>query len=137
MGVAEESRAVLERSSSTCVKIRLAEPAKIRLQQDLHRRRLKCKFTVYSNSINIRIEGQHSQTAIRIPKTYENRIECGDHTAQVTGRRCEVGFGEAQDKLIQYEFNRDGFDGKLTDWSISGDAPAWMHAQQADKGTIL
>ena len=67
----------------------------------------------------------------------KNRIECGDHTAQVTGRRCEVGFGEAQDKLIQYEFNRDGFDGKLTDWSISGDAPAWMHAQQADKGTIL
>ena len=68
-----------------------------------------------------------------------NRVEHGDCTDKfvVDGRRREVGFGESIDKPMQTEFYRPGYNGKVCDWSMSGDAPQWMLKQSLDKNAVI
>ena len=66
-----------------------------------------------------------------------NRIQYGSTAPLAKGPTREVGFGEKEDRLMQVEFTRDGYTGKVCDWAISGDAPKWMTAQHKDKKAIL
>ena len=59
-----------------------------------------------------------------------NRVQYGSTTPLAIGPAREIGFGEKEDRLMQVEFTRDGYTGKVSDWAISGDAPKWMNSNK-------